>query len=210
MAYPARILPAGYEGGGMRVKAGLVAGLLLMVGLTGCGSSNDGDDSGVASVNGSGKPSSSSSAGADTKSDQQKVLEYAKCMRENGIPDFQDPEFKDGVPRMMLPEGVDMNTAKKASEACKQYMPSGGDKKAAEDPEVTGQLKKFAQCMRTNGVSNFPDPQAGGGGMVVGEGEEGLRPEDPKFKAAQQACASLQPDAAMKPGQGGGTAGSKG
>ncbi|TGB05685.1 hypothetical protein [Streptomyces sp. MZ04] len=195
----------------MRVKTALAVGLLVMAGVTGCGSG--GDDSGVASANGgSSKPSSSSAAKADKKSDQEKALEYAKCMRENGIPDFQDPEVKDDGAQLMLPEGVDPQKGKEVSEKCKQYLPSGGEKKGVEDPKVTEQLKKLAECMRKNGVSNFPDPQAGGGGVVVDEDQTGMSPDDPKFKKAQKACAAHQPGGAMNlnPSQGGGPGGSKG
>ncbi|MFE2163541.1 hypothetical protein ACFXB3_00420 [Streptomyces sp. NPDC059447] len=177
----------------MRVKAAFVVGLLVMAGLTGCGNGGGGDDSGVASANGSSKPSSGSTAKAAEKSEQAQALEYAKCMRENGVPNFQDPEIKDGAARMMLPEGTDMQKAKEASEKCKSYLPTGGDKKGAEDPKVTEQLKKFAECMRKNGVTNFPDPQAGGGGMIVDGDQTGMGPDNPKFKAAQEACAAFQP-----------------
>jgi hypothetical protein len=50
---------------------------------------------------------------------------------------------------------------------------------------------KFADCMRSHGLSNFPDPGSGGGIQIpVGSG---LKPFSPAFKAAQRACASLLP-----------------
>src|ERR1700759_1827375 len=55
---------------------------------------------------------------------------------------------------------------------------------------------KLAQCMRAHGVSNFPDPDSGGGiNIRVGSG---IDPQSPAFQAAQKACR-----ADMPPGAGG-------
>ena len=48
----------------------------------------------------------------------------------------------------------------------------------------------FARCMRAHGVSNFPDPQPGGGFSFQANGS--VR-SSPAFRTAQQACASLMP-----------------
>jgi hypothetical protein len=56
---------------------------------------------------------------------------------------------------------------------------------------------RLAQCMRSHGVTNFPDPSAGGG-IHISAGS-GINPFSPAFKAAQAACHSLLP-----PGLGGG------
>ena len=50
---------------------------------------------------------------------------------------------------------------------------------------------KFSACMRTHGVTNFPDPSAGGGIKInVGSG---INPFSPAFKVAQTACRKLLP-----------------
>jgi hypothetical protein len=46
---------------------------------------------------------------------------------------------------------------------------------------------KFAQCMRSHGVSDFPDPGADGGGLQF-QGSGGINPQSPSFQAAQRAC----------------------
>ncbi|HXB64777.1 MAG TPA: hypothetical protein VNV42_07885 [Solirubrobacteraceae bacterium] len=48
----------------------------------------------------------------------------------------------------------------------------------------------FARCMRSNGVPNFPDPQAGGGFLF--HASAGLI-SSPAFKAAQAKCRKLMP-----------------
>ena len=53
---------------------------------------------------------------------------------------------------------------------------------------------KFAQCIRDNGVTKFPDPDASGGltidGVVNGSS---LDPSSPAWEAAIGACKDLQP-----------------
>src|SRR5262245_58294057 len=58
---------------------------------------------------------------------------------------------------------------------------------------------EFARCMRQHGI-DMPDPDLNGGGIVVQSGKggnstNGPRLDDPKFKAAQQACQQYQPNA---------------
>jgi hypothetical protein len=47
---------------------------------------------------------------------------------------------------------------------------------------------KFAQCMRSHGVPNFPDPGANGGGF---QGGAGINLQAPAFAGAQQACQKI-------------------
>lgn len=61
-------------------------------------------------------------------------------------------------------------------------------KPKAEDAAFTQGLK-FSNCMRAHGLSNFPDPSAGG---AIGLGP-GLNPQSPSFQAAQKACSKYQP-----------------
>ena len=49
----------------------------------------------------------------------------------------------------------------------------------------------FAKCMRSHGVSDFPDPSAGGGIHI--QSGSGVDPFSPAFKAARARCAKLLP-----------------
>jgi hypothetical protein len=53
---------------------------------------------------------------------------------------------------------------------------------------------KFAQCMRTNGVSQFPDPNSSGGFTLdsIANGS-GIDVNAPAFEQALKACQSLEP-----------------
>jgi hypothetical protein len=57
---------------------------------------------------------------------------------------------------------------------------------------------RFAHCMRSHGVPNFPDPGSGGGGFQI---PAGANPRAPAFQAAQRACFKLLPGGG--PGGGG-------
>jgi hypothetical protein len=51
----------------------------------------------------------------------------------------------------------------------------------------------YAKCMREHGISDFPDPQPGGGiAIQAGPGSD-LDQNNPQFKAADEACKSLLP-----------------
>lgn len=50
---------------------------------------------------------------------------------------------------------------------------------------------KFSACMRSHGVTDFPDPSSGGG-IQISPGS-GINPFSPAFKAAQAACRKLLP-----------------
>jgi hypothetical protein len=52
----------------------------------------------------------------------------------------------------------------------------------------------YAKCMREHGISDFPDPQPGGG-IAIQAGLQGsdLDENNPQFKAADDACKSLLP-----------------
>jgi hypothetical protein len=59
----------------------------------------------------------------------------------------------------------------------------------------------FSECMRANGVPNFPDPQANGGVELP----NGVDPSSPAFRAAQSKCAKLIPSVAGGPANFGAT-----
>jgi hypothetical protein len=77
--------------------------------------------------------------------------------------------------------------------AFQQWRPEAGSPAEAgstsSTPSPGGAMAAYAQCMRDNGVPNFPDPN--GGEMLLNRDEIDI--ESPEFKAAQAACESLRP-----------------
>jgi hypothetical protein len=109
--------------------------------------------------------SDSSSGGKTTAANQEKAVKFAQCMRENGVSQFPDPDASgqltiDGVVNGSSID-PDSPTWQGAISACKDLQPpgftGGGERSAGQQEAALG----FAQCIRENGVPDFPDPAAG-------------------------------------------------
>ncbi len=74
--------------------------------------------------------------------------------------------------------------------------PSGQPSGPPQKPPSVDRARvlKYSQCMRANGVKNFPDPDASGALLMNGST---VKMDSPEFQAAQKKCGSLMP------GQGG-------
>jgi hypothetical protein len=77
-----------------------------------------------------------------------------------------------------------MEKMKSAHEACKQYLPNGGDFKPPS-PEEQDKMRQQAKCMRDKGY-NWPDPKFEGGGMS--EAIELPNMDDDKVKQDMKDC----------------------
>jgi hypothetical protein len=62
-----------------------------------------------------------------------------------------------------------------------------------------GKLAQFAECMRTHGLPNFPQPNAQG--VISGNADSGIDPSSPQFQHAQQSCAKDLPGGTPSPAQ---------
>jgi hypothetical protein len=72
---------------------------------------------------------------------------------------------------------------------------AGGSASAKPSASASGgyaQSVKFAQCMRSHGVPEFPDPDPNGGGAVNADGS-GVDRDSDAYKKAAAACQSLLP-----------------
>ena len=157
--------------------------------IAACGD-DKGSDPGVAS--GGGTPTPSASAGGNAAiGGQDAQLKFAQCMRENGVPDFEDPKFaEDGsIDDLSLPKGVTPEMAADAQEKCEKYLPNGGEPEKP-NPEDLTKIQAYAKCMRENGMPDFPDPDPDGRFKF----ENGApNPEAPELKAANEKCDKLMP-----------------
>jgi hypothetical protein len=116
------------------------------------------------------------------------TLVYAQCVRDNGYPEFPDPIPGQGI-MLRRDQGMSFNDPRMlaAMEACQDLRPAGMAGGTGDPEETMEIMLEFAQCMRDNGVSEFPDPQLGGGRMMIGP-EAGINPFSPTFQAAAQTC----------------------
>jgi hypothetical protein len=91
----------------------------------------------------------------------QQAVQFADCMRHSGVPAFPDPDPSGGFTIDAIANGtsIDTNSAawRQAISACRDLEPPGFTGYQRTPPQQQAALK-FAQCIRDNGVKDFPDP----------------------------------------------------
>ena len=141
----------------LRPLAALAMVALIAVISAGCGS-NAPTETGTASNSGS------ASSARTTSTARGKAVKFAQCMRDNGVSDFPDPDPSGELTIDGIANGssLDLSSAawKKAIAACRNLQPPGFTGHKASPREQKVRLK-FAQCVRENGVKDFPDPANG-------------------------------------------------
>jgi hypothetical protein len=154
---------------------------------------------GVASLESTATTTVASSGNEASASDEDTLLEFASCMRDNGVEDFEDPSIgADGLPEFNLRGGgseVDRDVMRAAFEACSDHLEGLAFGPGSVDvTELEDTLVDFAACMRDNGY-DMPDPDLSKFGERGGEGGEGggifggvLDPDDPDFVSAMEEC----------------------
>ncbi len=136
---------------------------------------------------------------------QTVLLDFSECMRQNGYPDFTDVSLEDltegsgsGQGRfigLMTERGVTLPDGVPTIQLCGEnlsdlqtFAPEPSDDELAEQE---ASVLEFAECMRSEGLSNWPDPDfAANGGN--GYGPELLREFDLQSDAVQSAITTCQ------------------
>lgn len=195
----------------------LVAFTLLVAGCSGSGSA----DEGVASLSDvSIVDDATTTTGGNAAVDQeQAMLDFAACMRDNGV-DIEDPTVDaDGNVQFGGFRGagdgtVDRETMQAAREACQGELDGvtlGFRGQAPDQTELQDMFVEYAACMRENGY-DMPDPDFSSFGPG-GDGQPGqgggpfaqIDPDDPGFAAAQEVCQDILGDSGRGFGGGRGT-----
>ena len=176
---------------------------LLAFGLLAAACSGSDSDSGVASLETQTEaardlqPTSDDAGVAEPVSDEEAILAFAACLRDQGV-DVEDPTVDaDGNLRPPRPRDIgeeDRDMVRSAMDACGEHLENvafGLD--GADQTERQDQLLEYAACMRENGYdmpdpdfSSFGTPGQGGGGPFGA-----LDRDDPAFQTAQDACADI-------------------
>jgi hypothetical protein len=157
--------------------------------------------SGAASSAG-GSPSAGGSSGS------QSAIGFSHCMRAHRLPSYPDPDSSGNLPKTDAQQlGVSTSQYDAARQACRHLLPSGGSLQEREDrciqnsdcPQALVQRmlvadRKFAQCMRSHGVPNFPDPTADSDGPVFDISKAGISDAEShthQFEATLDECERL-------------------
>lgn len=168
-----------------RLAIGISAFALL---VAACGS---GDDAGKVASLASAEDSSIADVAASID-DEQALINFSACMRDQGM-DFPDPIVDaDGYPRFDFanPEDIDRDALFEAGEACREHLE--GVVLGLPDfdtAEFNDTFLEYATCMRENGFEEIPD-RIDLTAIMRGE-ELSIDPTDPDFIAADEQCRDI-------------------
>jgi hypothetical protein len=179
-----------------RTTLASIAVALLAIVASGCGSSDSAGEGVVELDTGASAAAQTGTTEEAEQDPQEAALKWARCMREHGV-DVPDPEVdEDGGLTVRAGAGsgrrVDRGGEKfrEAMQACGRPLGNARPQLTEEQREQLQEtMLRFAQCMREEGI-DMPDPDfSGGGGLFrMGAPGSGIDPDDPDFRAAQQAC----------------------
>ncbi|TMC08016.1 MAG: hypothetical protein E6J41_15125 [Chloroflexi bacterium] len=141
----------------------------------------------------------------NTAANHEKAMKFAQCMRDNGVSGFPDPDASGALTIDAVANGssVDPNSAtfQQALSACRDLEPAGfmGQKRSAQQQEAA---LRFAQCIRDNGVKDFPDPAPDGPLIDTNKIPSAATPSGMTIlHAAMQKCHGLAAPAGVTGGQ---------
>jgi hypothetical protein len=177
------------------------------VGLVACGGSSTPHVAtlGKASGNSGGNSTTTLPKGNPT----QLLNEWTACMRSHGDPNQAEPtvDASNGI-HITVPRGyfgtiygVTNNSATGAGVTCQAYLTAAsvalnGGQPVPQQPLAT--VDKYAECMRANGLPDYPEPNGGG---------EPVNPDSPTYRSAAKVCRQklgyfeLVPGGATIPGE---------
>jgi hypothetical protein len=178
-------------------RAAVLAGAILTVGIAAAGCGGGSSTPGVATGS-STTAAASPPAGAGMQATG--LLAYASCMRSHGVPNFPDPTGSGGIPKQAIiraTQALSASQAEAAERGCKHALPAGGSLSGRASQTVTAQEEQYylraAACMRSHGISNFPDPSFLGGEVEFPMLSRIVDPHSTRFIQAEQTCQKLIP-----------------
>lgn len=164
--------------------------LALAVAVAGCGSSSSSSTSTTTAA--------APGARGPTPTQIQARVNLAKCARAHGI-NLPDPgangTYRASTLRNVLSQ-YGQTKINQVEQACRQYLVQAFPNLALTPAQRAARrqaLFRFAACMRSHGVPNFPDPGAGAAAIKPGT----IDPNSPAFKSALTSCRSDLPPRAQ-------------
>ncbi|HTX46174.1 MAG TPA: hypothetical protein VMD48_07850 [Solirubrobacteraceae bacterium] len=145
--------------------------------------------------------SASGSGSAAASSTHAAFVDYSKCMRAHGVPNFPDPSSGGGI-QLSASSGINpFSPAFKAAQShCRKLLPGGGPPTGPPSAQAERAALETSECMRKHGVSGFPDPtlkapsSPAGYGAIEDRGgvilaiPSTINVQSPAFQQAAKAC----------------------
>lgn len=160
-----------------------------------------------------GNPSPAASGGGSpsvSPSGPANAVAYSQCMRSHGISAFPDPVRGGGVPKTDAHHlGVSDSVLSAAQQACQHLLPTTGlsqhDEQQCLETEscspaqvqaIETTERKFAECMRSHGMPDWPDPTIDDHGRpVFNLVPVGITDDSASIRATITECQHLDPTA---------------
>jgi hypothetical protein len=161
-----------------------IAGLALFAG--GCGGSSSSTSSGRSTV-------------AAVSARPPSLLAFASCMRSHGVSSFPDPNSSGVIPKSQVIPLASSPQFPVAQRACQHLLPntSGPTDTHAEVEAALSGMVRFAACMHSYGVQNWPDPTVDqdhpDDPRPVFDLHSSVDPGAPQIMADMHACQHLMP-----------------
>jgi hypothetical protein len=174
----------------------------------------------AAACSGSGSSGGSPPPGAGGLSATASAVGYTRCMRFHGVPGFPDPDSSGSLPKADPRQlGVSSSQLRATRQACRHLLPAGGGTidagsieqclMAADCPgalvqQVLDEERRFARCMRSHGVPNWPDPITDSQGrpvFAISITRAGFNPYSHTIWAQGNRCSHLMPGLSGAPFQ---------
>ena len=117
-------------------------------------------------------------------------------MRSHGVPSFPDPNSSGVFDKPSIYQLSGNPRFQAATQTCGRLLPDGGPG-VPPSPAVVQQIQtdmlKFAGCMRSRGVPNWPDPTLDRGRAVFNPQAVGIDPNSPQISAKMHDCERVFP-----------------
>lgn len=161
-----------------------------------------------------GNSSSTASGGSSASADSGgTAVAYSQCIRSHGVPKYPDPASGGGVAKTDAQHlGVSESVLQAAQRACQHLLPVSGSQRQQEQQcleadsctpaqvqQIESTERKFAGCMRSHGVPNWPDPTLDDTGRpvfnLIPVGISHAEQHSPSMTATIAECQRLDPTA---------------
>ena len=118
------------------------------------------------------------------------ALAFARCMRSHGIPNWPDPTSDGGFDKSKLRQlGLSVTRVRAIeTRACNYTFENGGSVPQQTDQQRLADELSFAGCMRSHGMTRFPDPTAQGELTLAMVRAHGIDLHSPAVLRVVQAC----------------------
>lgn len=147
-------------------------------------------------VAGCGGSGSSTTTAGSTSAAQNGALAFARCMRAHGVGGFPDPIVTTTANSASVRQVVSSSLAssphfKSANRACAHLEAAGQSAGHESGGPSKAVLLAFARCLRSHGISGFPDPTSQGQLDASTIAADGVNVHTQQFFDAGRSCVGV-------------------